>query len=57
MFSGGFLLLSNNSVNELCYVAQFVNNIDFIKNGPLNVVYSKIRFENDDFLTVKIKKV
>jgi hypothetical protein len=26
MFSGGFLV-SHNSVNELCYIAQFVNSI------------------------------
>jgi hypothetical protein len=43
MFSGSFLL-SHNTVNELCYVAQLN------KNSPLYVVNSKILYENDDIL-------
>jgi hypothetical protein len=54
MFSGGFLL-SQNAVNESCYIAQFVNSVVTEKISPLNVVYSKIRYENDYILKELIK--
>jgi hypothetical protein len=42
MFSGAFLL-SHNAVNDLSYVAQFVNII-----VTLNILKSKIRHDNED---------
>jgi hypothetical protein len=41
MFSGIFLL-GRNSVNDNSLTSLWLN-----KNEPLNVVYSKIRYEND----------
>jgi hypothetical protein len=50
-------LLSHNSVNELCYVAQFINSIvTSKKNAPLNVAYSNIRYQNDDIFKNSHKK-
>jgi hypothetical protein len=51
VFSGG-VLLSHNTVNELCYVAQFVNSVMTNKTLPLNVEYSIILYENDIFKNV-----
>jgi hypothetical protein len=47
MFSGGFLL-SHNAVHESCYESQLVTVLRLKKISPLNVVYSKIQYENYD---------
>jgi hypothetical protein len=56
MFSGG-LLLSHNAVNESCYIAKIRQQCCEWRHkiSTLNVVYSKILYENDDIFKKRIK--